>query len=146
ASRLECKQVPLGAVSYQSCRIHGSADVLADHSPPEVDRRPVHADDANLPPAGQASPRFTRRARPDPTASIASEHEELGHVPDVRIAAPLRSALDEDDPRQRAVDLDEKRVPVRAAPVEREALVTEPAVVTELELDVLAEVMRIELE
>ncbi|MDT5157189.1 MAG: hypothetical protein QOH51_1546 [Acidobacteriota bacterium] len=87
-----------------------------------------------------------RDLHPDPAPPVSTSDEELCHVPDILFNGDFRPSLHQNETRQVAVNLDEKRIAVRLYPVEREMLVTESPIRAKLHVRELAEIVCIQLK
>jgi hypothetical protein len=74
---------------------------------------------------------------------VSTDDKELSQVPDSPIAGNFRALPHQNEPRQLAIDPDQKRVPARIAPVKRKVGIIESAVRSELYIKKFAEIVDI---
>ena len=133
--------MPGDSVGLEADGLRGMAGEARDGRFPELVGGAVGGADANLPRTGEAEPDARGEFGAESGAPVTTEDEELGHIADVVLVF-----LDESEACPRAVEAGEEGIAARVGPIERELVVAEPAVFSDVGWDGFAEVMDVELE
>src|ERR1700722_7454289 len=145
-SGFEGEKIPPVAIFFDRRGMDRVPDECGNGTRPKFARERVGLQNANVPRAGESAPGLMGNVSPDSAAAVAAGDEELGHIPGNFVASEFGPSLHQDESRQVAVDLHQKRMARGIGPVKREGNVAELAVGSEIEVVELAEIVGIELE
>lgn len=101
---------------------------------------------ANFPVTRKLPPHFAGNFGSDAPPAATTNNKEFGDIPDCGVTGNFRALLYEHKASWFAIQLDQKRVPVRLAPIERKVLVAESTVDAELYVVEFAEIVSIQFE
>jgi hypothetical protein len=82
----------------------------------------------------------------DSFSAAATKNKELGHIPDSGVARDLRALFDENQARIFVIELNKEGMTGGVRPIERKGGVAEPAIVTDVQGEKLAEVVSVQFQ
>ena len=140
--RIEVEDVPGDVIEFYRGRLRGSAGEGLDAGLPEADGGSIGGTNAHLPGARASLPEAESEFSSEAAAPVTAKDKEFRHVPDAGVGEFLYKG--ESCPI--AIEPSEIGATERVGPVERELVVTESAVVSDVFGYELGEVVDVEFE